>query len=146
MHEVTAKEMYENEHIRFLYPRGWSLEETQTTDGLCVNLDGPETMFLMVSLLSRSRDCRDVADYVLNLLREEYPLLDSEPVEQEIGGCRAVGHDINFFSFDLLNTCWIRAIEGPSHTVLILAQTDDTVLEQCRAMFDLLCRSFQFQE
>ena len=32
----------------------------------------------------------------------------------------AVGHDINFFSLDLTNTCWTRSLYGDRGTLLVL--------------------------
>ena len=40
----------------------------------------------------------------------------------EIGGHRAEGFDLEFFSVDMLNACAIRAFRTPLRTVLVFGQ------------------------
>jgi hypothetical protein len=87
-----------------------------------------------------------VADEALEAMRGEYPGLDLSPVSETIAGRPAVGFDVNFFSLDLTNTCWIRAFSSAGRTVLIFAQTNDLELEQGERGFRAVCESIDLAE
>ena len=55
----------------------------------------------------------EVADEALTAMREEYPNLDATPALETINGHNAVGHDVEFISLDMTNTCAIRCFRTP---------------------------------
>ena len=64
-------------------------------------------------------------------------------MSETIANLPAVGHDVNFFSLDFTNTCWIRAF-GTSHgTVVLFAQTNDQYLETGERVFQAICESLR---
>ena len=121
--------IYENAVIRFAYPEGWTVDETESEDGPTISLQSPFSMFLFITLYDCSRTAQDVADQALGAMQEEYAEMDVEPAAEMIAERAAVGHDVNFFSLDLTNTCWIRALTASRHTVLLFAQANDLDLE-----------------
>jgi hypothetical protein len=132
---------YRNPTLQFLYPEGWSLDENQTSDGSTVSLQSPYSMFLFLNCYEDAVEPQHVADQALKTMQDEYTELDAEPAEQLIAGAQAVGYDVNFFSLDLTNTCWIRAFSAGSCTVLIFAQTSDLDLERAERAFHGICAS-----
>jgi hypothetical protein len=140
--------IYQNAAFEFLYPDNWRLDESRTEDGLTISLQSPYSMFVFVNcyekpLDEKPLDAQDVADQALETMVQEYTELDSEPVSETIGDIPAVGHDVNFFSLDLTNTCWIRAFSAGDHTVLIFAQTNDLDLDQGEMAFRGICASLK---
>ena len=134
---------YHSAAIHFLYPDTWELNESRNRDGLTVNLQSPFSMFLFLNYYDRAVDPAELADEALRTMAEEYPELDSDPVAETIAGQPTVGHDVSFFSLDLTNTCWIRALSVGDHSVLIFAQTDDLDLDPAEQAFRGICSSLK---
>jgi hypothetical protein len=132
---------YQNAVLQFAYPDGWALDETRTGDGLTISLQSPYSMFVFVNCYDAPVSAQQVADQALETMKDEYAELDCEGVKEMIDGVMAVGHDINFFSLDLTNTCWIRAFSAGKQTVLIFAQTSDLDLERGETAFRAICAS-----
>ena len=126
-----------------MYPDGWEVVETATEDGLTVNLQSPGSVFLFLTLCDNESQPEDVADQALDAMREDYPDLDSCPISEMIADQPTIGHDVNFFSLDLTNTCWIRAFSSSRRTVLIFAQTNDMELEAGERVFRAICDSIE---
>lgn len=135
---------YENPTFQFLYPDGWELDEIRSSDGLTINLQSPFSMFAFVTVYDRLQPPAQLADQALQTMAEEYDELDSEPVKEMIAALPAVGHDVNFFSLDLTNTCWIRALEKGGRSMLIFAQTSDLDLERGEMAFRAICASLKW--
>ena len=58
----------------------------------------------------------------------------------------AVGHDIQFFSLDLTNTCWTRSIDSAIGTLLVLCQSNDLELEEYEPVLRAICASLTVEE
>lgn len=118
--------LYDDHGIRFEYPHDWEVD---------VNEDGPRTSvtvqspagpaFAMVTVDDSCPDPGELTDEALAALREEYPNLDATPAVETIDGHAAIGHDVEFISLDMTNSCIIRCFRTPRRTVFILAQWSD---------------------
>ena len=137
--------VYDNSALRFAYPDDWELVETPSDDGLTISLQSPGSMFIFVTLYDRQVPPQRLADEALAAMREEYPDLDACPVSQTIADWPAIGHDVNFFSLDLTNTCWIRAFVSGRRSVLVFAQTNDLDLDGGDQFFRAICESMELE-
>jgi len=129
--------------FEFLFPDGWEVAESQSREGLTVNLQSPYSMFVFVNCYNREMKPEALADQALKTMAEEYDELDSVPISESIAGRPAVGHDVNFFSLDLTNTCWIRTFNSGRHSILIFAQANDLDLQQSELAFRGICASLK---
>jgi hypothetical protein len=77
--------------------------------------------FALVTLDEDRPAPAELADEALAAMRDEYPQLDASPALETIDGHRAVGHDLEFISLDLVNSCAIRCYRTPRRTVLVFA-------------------------
>lgn len=123
--------------IRFAYPASWSVEVSDDGSRTTVNLHSRGSGFAFVTLDDSRPDPQVVADEALQAMREEYPELDATPTPDLMTGSRsslelelmagqpAVGHDLEFFSLDLITQCLIRSCRTPRHTLLLFAQWSD---------------------
>lgn len=137
---------YRNQHLQFIYPDGWEVDETESSDGVTASVQSPASMFVFITSYGRPLAPAELADQALLTMREEYPDLDSTPTSETIAGQPAVGHDVNFFSMDLTNTCWIRAFSAGGRTVLIFAQTNDLELQASERAFRAICASLELND
>ncbi|MBV8265935.1 MAG: hypothetical protein JO252_06280 [Planctomycetaceae bacterium] len=118
--------IYEDHGIRFEYPGEWELEVTDDGPVTTVALQSPGGLAFALVTTDDSRPApAEVADEALSAMREEYPNLDATPTLETINGHNAVGHDVEFISLDMTNTCAIRCFRTPRRTVLVFGQWSD---------------------
>src|SRR4051794_15932671 len=127
-------EVYNDGGIRFEYPGDWELEVTD--DGALTTVAVQAHGGLAFALVTVDDSCpapAQVADQALEALREEYPVLDASPALETIDGHRAVGHDVEFITLDMTNSCTIRTFRTPRRTVLLFGQWSDLADEEAKA-------------
>jgi hypothetical protein len=118
--------IYDDRGVRFEYPADWELEVTDDGPRTTVAVQSPSGLaFALVTLDASGPAPSEVADEVLAAMRDEYPGLDASPARETIDGHDAVGHDLEFFSLDMTNSCAIRCYQTPRRTVLVFGQWSD---------------------
>jgi hypothetical protein len=137
---------YQDDGISFRYPESWTMEREENEDGWTVLLQSPGTAFLTLTCDKSGASAEEVAEATLEALRADYPALDAQPQVDTLAGQMAVGHDIQFFSLDLTNTCWTRSIYSDAGTVLVLCQTNDLELDAFEPVLRAICASIQIEE
>lgn len=137
--------VFENTGVRFRYPENWRLEREEADDGWTVYVQSPGTAFAMVSLREEVTP-GEMAETALAAMREEYPELEADDCVDSLAGQPAIGHDIQFFSFDLVNTAWTRSFAGGRGSVLILCQTSDIELDAHEPVLRAICASIEVEE
>lgn len=136
---------FDEDGIRFHYPESWRLERTDEDVGWTVTLSGPGTAFLLLSYRTDLPTAEEMADTALEALREDYPDLESDERIDTLAGQRAFGHDVRFFSLDLTNTCWLRAVYSGGGTLLVLCQTTDGELATHEPVLRAICASMEIE-
>jgi hypothetical protein len=132
--------------VSFSYPDSWRLEREEADNGWTVSLQSPGTAFLTVTFDADMPEAQEMAEAALEALREEYPTLEASPHIDTLAGQMAVGHDIEFFSFDLTNTCWTRSLYADAGTLLVLCQTNDLELDEYGPVLRTICASLNVEE
>lgn len=136
--------IYEDNGIRFEYPSDWEQELTDDGPRTTVAVQSPEGLaFALVTLDETCPPPADLADEALEAMSEEYPSLEATPAMEVIGGHRAVGHDLEFFSLDVINTCVIRCFRTPRRTVLVFAQWSELDGDDLEAQLNALRSSLK---
>lgn len=122
--------VYEEHGIRFQYPEDWEVEVSDDGPRTTVALHAPGGLaFALVTVDDSCPAPADLADEALEAMREEYPGLDVTPALETIDGHRALGHDLEFFSLDMVTACAIRSYRTPRHTVLVFGQWSELAEE-----------------
>ena len=138
---------YEGHGVRFEYPSEWKLEVTDQGPLTTIDLEHPDGVaFLLVSTDVSCPDPGDVADSALEAMREDYPDLESDPVEEVRGDGFASGHDVEFFSLDLSNIARIRCFRTLNRTILVFGQWTDLVDAEVSDLADGILRSIKETE
>jgi len=137
---------FDENGVHFLYPENWEIEREEYENGWSVSVLSPETAFLTLSYHENASDFGRLADTALDALREDYPDLESEPRTDTLAGQPSVGHDVRFFSFDLTNTPWGRAIPCELGALLVLCQINDLELDRNEAVLRAICASIKIDE
>jgi hypothetical protein len=137
---------YEEDGICFSYPSNWTLEREESESGWTILLQSPGTAFVTITLDSDMPPVEQVAQETLDTLRGDYPDLEAEAVVETLAGQMAIGHDIQFFSLDLTNTCYTRSFYCDMGTVLVLSQTNDLELEEIEPIFRAIWGSLTVED
>jgi hypothetical protein len=136
---------FERDGISFEYPESWRLEREDAAEGWTVSLQSPGTAFLTITLDASMPEAGEVAEAALEALRQDYPSLEAEEHIDTLAGQMAVGHDINFISLDLTNTCWTRCFLCDAGTILVLCQASDDELVRFEPVLRAVCASLRVQ-
>ena len=136
--------IYDDHGIRFRYPPDWVVEVVEDGPRTAVTIQSPDgPAFALVTADDSRPSPAELADEALAALREEYPELDATPAGETIGGHDAVGHDVEFFSLDMTNTCVIRSFRTPRRTVFLMAQWSDIEGIEAEAALKAILRSVE---
>lgn len=137
---------FNRDGIHFMYPENWQMDRQDQGAGWTVSVQSPGTAFLLVSYDAEMPDADLMADTALEALRSEYPGLESDKAVESLAGQPAVGHDVQFFSFDLTNTGWLRSFYSGSGTVLVMWQANDLELDRVGPVLRAICASIQVED
>jgi hypothetical protein len=136
--------IYDDHGIRFEYPLDWELEISDDGPRTAVTVQSPAGLAFAIVTVDESRPApADLADEALAAMRAEYPSLDAAPAIETIDGHRAVGHDLEFISLDMINSCSIRAYRTPRRTVLVFVQWSDLASEESESLLQAVRRSVE---
>ena len=130
--------------VRFQYPESWTMTREDGEEGWIVTVQRSDTAFFILRLDDQMPDV--AVQTVLDTLRSDYPELEAEEVRETIAGQEAVGHDIQFFSLDLTNTCCTRVLSCEMGTLLAMWQADDLELAEVEPIFRAMCASLRVDE
>jgi hypothetical protein len=141
---MTAQ--FHEDGIRFQYPENWVLERQDTDAGWTVTVQSLGTAFVLLSYDAEMPEAELMADTALEALRSDYPSLESAKAVESLAGLPAVGHDVQFFAFDLTNTCWLRSFDSGTGTVLVMWQANDLELDRLGPVLRAICASITVDE
>lgn len=114
--------LFAGDGLSFSYPDDWRLEREETENGWTVTVQSPGAAFATISLDRDLPDPRDMVQAALEALKADYPTLEADAALETVAGEMAVGHDIEFFSLDMVNTCKTRSFHGLAGTVFVMCQ------------------------
>lgn len=121
-----SAQAYEDQGLRFEYPPGWVLEETENGAMRTLAVQAPDGLgFAVIQTDDTRPDPEEIASAALEAMRDDYPDLDSRPVLESINDHAATGHDLEFLTLDMTNSASIRCFRTPRRTVLALGQWSD---------------------
>ena len=136
---------YDRFDVHFEYPSDWQVEEEHTAEFTSISVQSPGSAFLTVVVYDCPQDRRTVAQEALVAMCDEFSDIDHKRAWQTLSGYRATGHDLSFYSLDLINTCAIRSFSAEERTFLVLCQATDTDLAEARPQFDRICQSLRVE-
>jgi hypothetical protein len=114
--------LFADDGLSFSYPDDWRLEREEAANGWTVTVQSPGAAFAMVQLDRDLPDPREMVQAALEALKADYPTLEADAALETVAGEMAVGHDIEFFSLDMVNTCKTRSFFGLAGTVFVMCQ------------------------
>jgi hypothetical protein len=128
--------------LAFEHPENWSVDVDDAEGRQAVTVYAPDGGFWSVSGHAAGGPPEELAAAVVREMRQQYKELDSEAAEDEVGGHRLRGFDMNFYCLDLTNTAQVRTLETPGGIYLVFCQAEDHDWERDRAVFAAMTASF----
>ena len=116
---------FQRDGLRFEYPPNWLIEVAEDDVAWNVQVKSPQTAFFLLSIRPDIADSGELANLTLEAMRTEYKDLDFFEVFESMAGQPAIGHDIDFIAVDITSFTMTRCLNGPTGSVLCLAQTTD---------------------
>jgi hypothetical protein len=144
--ELVMVKEFERSGVRFQYPENWKIETEENDTGWSATLFSPATAFLMVSLQGGADSPAQLADETLSAMQEEYENLEADRAVETIAGLPAVGHDMEFFLFDLVNTAWTRCLSTSEGALLLLGQCTDDEVDSHGVVMRGICASLKIED
>ena len=111
--------------ILFLKPKGWVVEREEDEEGWRLTLQSPGTAFLLLTGLGDGMDPAEAAEATLDSLQQDYPELESTPVEETMAGLPASGFEVEFAYLDIYHRCKILCVNTQEGVLLSLWQLSD---------------------
>jgi hypothetical protein len=136
-------QVFDSEDLRFQYPDGWIAERELSDEGrLSATIRSGDNAFWTATTYPATEPAQELADTVLEVMRQEYPGLESDEVQAElIGGRPALGYDLNFWYLDLTNTASVRVISTNAARYLVFWQSGDQELSRVEPVFEAMTQS-----
>lgn len=134
---------YEDHGIKFRYPADWELSEHAEADELTISVQSDGTSFWTIVLLKSSPDPEDVLESVVSTFEQDYEDLDVVTQIGSVCGLPAMGRDLDFSCYDLLNTAVLRSFQIPGSTVLVMYQGTDHELTSTRDQMEAITASLE---
>ncbi|MEX0725908.1 MAG: hypothetical protein WEB58_17945 [Planctomycetaceae bacterium] len=134
-------EIYTGYGVQFRYPGAWALSETRQSDEVTIQVESGETSFWSLTLLFDLPEPADVIEVVSQAFREEYPELDLYASHDQLNGRPTWGCDIEFVSFELVNSAFVRCFQADDFTGVVLYQGTDLELETTQPEMDAMTKS-----
>lgn len=134
---------YSQGGLRFLYPEGWELDESEMhTDKTSVSVYSPGGAFWSVSVHPRSAEPQDMADTAVQTMRSEYEQVDAESSRATVAGSELVGYEMSFFYLDLVCTATVHSLRTEMATYVFFCQGEDAEFQRQAEVFRAITTSF----
>jgi len=126
--------------VRFQYPENWKLDEADALAGnKSVTVYAPDGgAFWSVSLHPRKTNPADLTAAAVAAMREEYPDVEADPVEETLFEQPVVGYDLYFYCFDFVTTASVRSWSAAKGNFVIFYQAEDREFDQFRDVFSAM--------
>ena len=133
--------VFEGDGIRFLYPDNWKLVGDGGGEDGSVTVQSPQGAFWSVSRHRAGPAAQTVAGEILSAMRREYPQVEVEEAQDQVGGALAVGYDMRFYCLDLLVVSTVRTVEQSGRTLAIMCQAEDRDFDRLKSVFSAITHS-----
>ena len=137
---------YSNHGVQFRFPSDWTLTEQSDEYEITVSVQSDGTSFWTLMLLKTRPDPDAVLDTVVEAFEQDYEDVDVNSTIDSLGGLPALGRDLDFVCYDLVNSAEARAFQTSLHTVLILCQGTDHELQVTGAQLKAITDSLQCED
>lgn len=133
---------YHGHGLSFQYPDNWRLDDAADDPrDDSVTVYAPGGSFWSVSVHPAEADPMELAQGVVNLMKQEYETLEVEEVCDNLLGIEMVGFDMNFYFLDYTNSAQIRVLRVRDRTYAVFYQGEDHEFDRLGNVFRAMTAS-----
>jgi hypothetical protein len=134
--------VYDRFPVAFQYPENWQLSEDQSTGWpRSVSVTAASGAFWAAAVYPSSWSAEGLCQQALDVLRQEYRDLETQPHSEPIAGQQAAGFELNFYCLDFLVRCRLLAVTAGSHMALVTCQAEDREFDTLEDVFRAITTS-----
>lgn len=130
--------VFENAHVRFMYPENWTIAEDSGTDPPTVTVQSPSSGFWTLIMYSDDYEPDELTTQVVAAMDEEYEALESNPTTLEVAGLEIQGYEMFFSCLDLVVSAKTFALRHNDRTLLILWQGESRDSDELELVFQAI--------
>jgi hypothetical protein len=120
----------------FQYPDNWTLDEADAVAGReAVTVYAPGGSFWSVAVHPCAAEPLQLAETVVQAMRDEYAAVEVEPTQETLGGRELVGFNMNFYYLDLTSSAEVRSLRLGDHTYTLFWQGEDREFDRLAPVF-----------
>jgi hypothetical protein len=134
---------YDHHGVRFQFPADWTLTEQSNDDEITISLQSDGTTFWTLMLFAARPDPEEILDTVVAAFQQDYEEVDVLTAIESISGLPALGQDLDFVCYDLVNSAAVRTFQTSEATVMVLSQGTDHELKETQSQLDAITASLQ---
>lgn len=124
-HQPSAVRDYQRHGVRFQFPSDWTLSEQSNHEETTITVQSDGTSFWTLMLLKSRPDPETVLETVVEAFEQDYEEVDVATAIDNLAGVPALGRDLDFVCYDLVNSATVRAFQNTDVTVMVLYQATD---------------------
>lgn len=144
--DLGSTSAYEKHGVRFQFPASWAITEQSDQGETTISLQSDGTSFWTLMLLQSRPDPDEVLNTVVAAFEQDYDDVDVISSISSLGGLPALGRELDFVCYDLVNSASVRAVQTSELTAMVLFQGTDHELETTRDQLDSITASLQFDD
>ena len=129
---AAAVRSYHKHGVRFLFPADWTISEQSSEEETTISLQSDGTSFWTLMLFHQRPELDDVLNTVVDAFEQDYDDVDVISTVESLGGLPALGRDLDFVCYDLVNSASVRALQTSDLTLMVLYQGTDHELKETR--------------
>lgn len=145
-HVRAGTSAYGKHGVRFQFPASWAITEQSDDGETTISIQSDGTSFWTLMLLEARPDPDEVLDTVVAAFEQDYDDVDVTSSITSLGGLPALGRELDFVCYDLVNSASVRALQTSERTAMVLFQGTDHELETTRDQLDSITASLQFDD
>ena len=135
--------VFRNYGVQFRFPADWTLSEQTKEDETTITVESDGTSFWTLMLFDARPDPDSVLDTAVDAFKEVYDEIDVVSTITSVCGLPALGQDIDFVCYDLVNSAILRVFQTAERTVMVMYQGTDHELKSTRDLLETMTSSLQ---
>ena len=147
-HETSTTNVahYQKYGIHFQFPSSWKLEEQVSDEDVTITVQSSGTSFWTAVIFTSQPDPEEVLDAAVAAFEQDYEDVEVSTVVCSFCGVPALGRDLDFVCYDLINSATLRAFQTSEQTILVLHQGTDHELKSTRELLASISLSMRFTD
>ena len=139
---------FQRDGVHFLYPENWRLDLQAPSEGVicAVSLEAPSGAIWSVNVEQGLRDRKELADKIVQTMRDEYEEFEAEPYTGQLGDYETVGYEMYFYCVEMIVKSVVQCYHAHERTFMVMTQAESRDHDELDLIFNALGASLAADE